>query len=564
MTIISSNPNKPPSIFEALQSRLARRPSWYVIVSILFALLLMMPVFGIVASIFQPTHTQGDFFRDVVLPRYVLNTLILFLGVTVGVSVIGVGTAWLVSMCDFAGRRIFDWALVLPLAIPAYVIAYSYTDFLQYAGPVQTSLRALGNWGPRDYWFPNIRSLPGAIFIFSMVFYPYVYLLARTAFLEGSRRATEAGQILGATPLRSFVRIALPLARPAIAAGIALALMETLADFGAVAHFGVETFTTGIYKAWLSLGDRTLAAQLATGLLTFVILLLVLEKLSRRGAITTGRESHRPPIRYSLSPARQVLALLFCGTPLLFGFLLPTGLLIEMAIRDGHALFGARYISLTINSVSLAATTAILAVMIALVMCYGVRLRPSRATKGALWLAGLGYAIPGSIIAVGILIPLANLDNIIDSWMRDTFNVSTGLLLTGSVAALVYAYLVRYMAISLQTVEAGMGRISPSIDAAGHSLGRKTSSILFRIHTPLMRNSLLTAGLLVFVEVMKELPATLIMRPFNFDTLAIQAYRLASDERLTEASTASLVIVAVGLIPVILLSRTIGRRANST
>lgn len=553
----SRNPNQNLAPF-SVRPGLAWMPSWYVIVAVGFAALLMMPVLGVVASLVRPNTTGMEFFTGVVLPRYVLNTVVLSLGVGLGVTLVGVGAAWLVTMCEFPGRRLFDWALVLPLAVPAYVIAYVYTDFLQHAGPVQSLLRAVTGWGARDYWFPNIRSMPGAITIFILVFYPYVYLLARTGFLEQSARPLEASRSLGAGPWESFFRIALPLARPSIAAGVALALMETLADFGAVAHFGVQTFTTGIYKAWLSMGDHVLAAQLATGLLGFIIVLIAVERFNRSGG--SGRASnatlHALP-RYHLEGGRRFVAVIACFIPVLFGFLLPLGLLLEMAVTEGHSLFGARYIRLTLNSVTLASLTAFIAVLMALVMSYGVRLRPSPATRIAVRAAGLGYAIPGSIIAVGILIPLARFDNILDGWMRALFGISTGLLFTGTIAALVYAYLVRYMAISLQTVEASMARITPSMDAAGRSLGHSQGSVLRRIHVPMMRGSLLTAGLIVFVEVMKELPATLIMRPFNFDTLAIQAYRLASDERLTEASTASLMIVVAGLAPVIILSRTI-------
>lgn len=540
------------------QQWFASLPSWYVVVAVVFAAALMMPVIGVVISVFQPGKTGTDFLMDVVLPRYVLNTLFLSLGVGLGVTMVGVGAAWFVTMCEFPGRKLFDWALVLPLAVPAYVIAYVYTDFLQHAGPVQTLLREITGWGPRDYVFPNIRSLPGAVSIFILVFYPYVYLLARTGFLEQSARPLEAARSLGAGPWESFFRVALPLARPSIAAGVALALMETLADFGAVAHFGVQTFTTGIYKAWLSMGDHVLAAQLATGLLGFIIALIAIERINRsRGSGRASNATLHSLPRYQLRGLRMVAATVACFIPVFIGFLLPVGLLLEMAITDGHSLFGSRYIRLTLNSVTLASLTAVLAVGMAIVMSYGVRLKPSRATRMAVRAAGLGYAIPGSIIAVGVMIPLARFDNFLDGWMRALFGVSTGLLFTGTIMALVYAYLVRYMAISLQTVEASMARITPSMDAAGRSLGHSQGSVLRRIHVPMMRGSLLTAGLIVFVEVMKELPATLIMRPFDFDTLAIQAYRLASDERLTEASTASLMIVAAGLAPVIILSKTI-------
>lgn len=524
---------------------------------ILVAALLVMPVVGVVASIFLPNEGGLDHLLTTVLPKYIWNTIALSLLVAIGVLAIGVGAAWIVTMCNFPMRRIFEWALILPLAVPAYVIAYAYTDFLQHSGPVQSLLRDLTGWGPRDYWFPNIRSLPGAALMFVLVFYPYVYLLARTGFIEMSARPLEASRTLGANAWSSFFRVALPLARPSIAAGTALALMEMLADFGAVAHFGVQTFTTGIYKAWFSSGDRILAAQLATALLGFIVLLLAIERVNRKGQTRASSSSFRQLHRYDLDRKKSTAAFLACFIPVFFGFLLPAGLLLEMAWSNGHSLFGERYITLTMNSVSLAGTAAIIAVVLAVLLAYASRLRPGPVTYTAKRMAETGYAIPGSIIAVGILIPLANFDNAIDLWMEQTFGIRTGLLLTGTVVALVYAYLVRYMAVSLQTVEASMARITGNMDAAARSLGENQTGVLTKIHIPMMRGSLLTAALIVFVEVMKELPATLIMRPFNFDTLAIQAYRLASDERLTEAATASLVIVAVGLLPVIILTKNI-------
>jgi len=495
-----------------------------------------------------------------VLPEYIANTLWLCLGVGSGVILVGVSTAWLVTMHDFPGRRIFEWALVLPLAVPAYVMAYTYTDLLQFVGPVQSGLRESLGWQAGDYWFPDVRTLGGAIAMFIFVLYPYVYLLARTAFLERASGILEVGRSLGLGAWESFFRISLPLARPAVAAGTALALMETLADYGTVAYFSVQTFTTGIYRAWFSLGDRVAAAQLSAALLGFVVLVLLLERASRgrrRFHNTTGRNRPHPGRR--LSGFRALAAMLACIGPLLLGFLLPAGILLHMALAEGDAQFGVRFVQLASNSFILAALTALLAVGFAVLLAYAARMSRSHGPQWMNRIVGLGYSVPGSVIAVGVLIPVTRVDNWLAGWIASWSGVNPGLLLTGGIAALVYAYLTRFLAIALQAVETSLGKITPSMDDAARSLGLAQGAMLRRVHLPLLRGSLLTAGLLVFVDVMKELPATLVMRPFNFDTLATQAYTLASDERLTEASTAALAIVAVGVLPLIAVSRQIAK-----
>ncbi len=500
-----------------------------------------------------------------VLPEYIANTLWLCLGVGGGVILVGVSTAWLVTMHDFPGRRVFEWALVLPLAVPAYVMAYTYTDLLQFVGPVQSGLRESFGWQAGDYWFPDVRTLGGAIAMFILVLYPYVYLLARTAFLERASGMLEVGRSLGLGAWGSFFRISLPLARPAVAAGTALALMETLADYGTVAYFAVQTFTTGIYRAWFSLGDRAAAAQLSAALLGFVVLVLLLERASRGRARfhnTTGRNRPHPGRR--LSGFRSAGAMLACSVPLLLGFLVPAGILLKMAIVEGDAQFGARFAQLAGNSFVLAALTAILAVGFAVLLAYSARMSRSRWPQWMNRIVGLGYSVPGSVIAVGVLIPVTRLDNWLAGWIASWSGVNPGLLLTGGIAALVYAYLTRFLAIALQAVETSLGKITPSMDDAARSLGLGQGATLRRVHLPLLRGSLLTAGLLVFVDVMKELPATLVMRPFNFDTLATQAYTLASDERLSEASTAALAIVAVGVLPLIAVSRQIAKGTAGT
>lgn len=522
--------------------------------------LFAIPVLSVLVNVFVPGSGVWQHLADTVLSNYVANTMWLVLGVGFGVVLGGVGTAWLVTMYRFPGRRTFEWALILPLAVPAYVMAYAYTDLLQFAGPVQSLLREATGWGARDYWFPEVRSLGGAIVMLTLVLYPYVYLLARAAFLEQSVCALEVSRTLGCGPWGSFFRVALPLARPAIVGGTSLALMETVADFGTVSFFGVQTFTTGIVRTWFSLGDRVAAAQLSAALLCVVLVVLLAERWSRGPARyyhTSGRYRHLP--RHALAGWRAGVVFGFCLFPVVLGFLLPGAILLDMSIEAGDAQFGPRFLRLAFNSFTLAAVTAAIAVLIAVIMAYGVRLDPGRITVAANRIAAMGYAVPGTVIAVGVLIPFALFDNAFDSWMRTRFGFSTGLLLTGTIAALVFAYLVRFLAISLNTVEASLGKIGPSMDDAARSLGEGAGGALLRVHAPIMWGSLLTAGLLVFVDVMKELPATLIMRPFNFDTLAVQAYQLASDERLTEASTASLAIVAVGVLPLILLSRTIAR-----
>ena len=530
-------------------------------VSVLVAVLAGLPVASVGLNLFVGgTSATWEHLAQTVLLEYMLNSLLLCLGVGAGVAVVGVTTAWLTAMHEFPGRRVFAWALVLPLAMPAYVMAYVYTDFLQFVGPLQTALREFFGWEHGDYWFPDIRTLPGAMLMFASVLYPYVYLLARTAFLERASGMVEAARTLGLGPWRAFFVVSLPLARPAIVAGVALALMETLADYGTVAYFAVNTFTTGIYRAWFSLGDRVAAAQLAAMLLAFVLFLLTVERISRgrsRYHNTTGR--NRPLAGARLSGARGWLAALACLLPLLIGFLLPAALLLKMAFAEGDAQFGERFLILSRNSFLLAGITASIAVLLALILGYGARLSKGALAPGLNRLVGLGYAVPGAVIAVGVLIPVTRLDNWLAAQWMTWFGYNPGLLLTGGIAALVYAYLVRFLAVALHTVESSLAKITPSMDDAARSLGLGQGATLRRVHTPMLRGALFTAGLLVFVDVMKELPATLVMRPFNFDTLATQTFTLAADERLAEASTAALAIVAVGLLPLIALSRQIAR-----
>jgi iron(III) transport system permease protein len=530
-------------------------------IATLIGALCALPVASVFLNLFA-TGTPGTWqhLAQTVLPEYAANTLWLLIGVGAGVIAVGVATAWLTAMHEFPGRSAFEWALILPLAMPAYVIAFVYTDLLQFVGPVQAWLRGLTGWTKADYWFPDVRSLGGAIVLFIFVLYPYVYLLARGAFLERSASMLETGRTLGLGNRAVFFGVALPLARPAVVAGTALALMETIADFGAVSYFGVPTFTTGIYQAWFSMGERVVAAQLSATLLGFVVLVLLLERLSRgRKRFHETSQRTRAPSRQRLKGLRAAAATTLCAVPVIVGFLLPAALLLRMAVGGGDAQFGARFVQLAANSVTLAALTSALLVVLALLMAYNARLHPGLFSVNLNRLAGLGYAVPGLVIAVGTLIPLAWLDNTLDAWMRASFGISTGLLLTGGIVALVLAYVVRFFSIGLQTVDASLEKVRPSMEDAARSLGCGPVESLVRIHVPIMARGLFTAALLVFVEVMKELPATLVMRPFNFDTLATQVYTLANDERLAEASTAALAIVVAGVIPLIAISHNIAR-----
>ncbi len=571
------------SPFSQISAARFQRPLWdgWTVGTLLIAFLLSLPIWVVLGSAFVDARSVWQHLASTVLGVYISNSLWLMVGVGIGTVVIGVSTAWLATLCRFPGQRLFESALLLPLAAPAYILAYTYTELLEYYGPIQTQLRQWFGWqSMQDYWFPNVRSLPGAIILLTFVLYPYVYLLARTAFLTQSNSLLEASHSLGCSPWRSFWRVALPLARPAIVAGLSLALMETLNDFGTVEFFSVPTFTTGIYRTWFGMGERLAASQLAALLLLFIFGLIALERLSRRQQrYYQTQQPRQAKSRYLLSGWRSLLAIVVCSMPIILGFFVPAGVLVQLmgvgsstgadsrGDRDFPSAAEAseavvqnvndRFWDFASNSLLLALVTAAIAVLISIFLAYGKRLRP--ANHWATQIATLGYAVPGAVIAVGVLVPLGRFDNALDAWSRTTFGISTGLLLSGTIAALVFAYLVRFLAVGFGAVESSLERIKPTLDDAARSLGCSTVSTLQKVHLPLMRRGLLTGAILVFVDVMKELPATLIVRPFNFDTLAVRVYNLASDERLAEAAAPALAIVLVGLLPVMLLSWQMGQ-----
>ncbi|MGH6625456.1 MAG: ABC transporter permease [Burkholderiaceae bacterium] len=525
------------------------------ILLLLLATLLSLPVLAVLASWLQWDAPTAQILLEMsrtVLPDYAWTTLRLCAMVALGVVLVGTATAAAVTLFDFPGRRSFEWALLLPLAMPAYVVAYAYTDYLQFSGPLQSWLRA--SFGLQGRVLPEVRSVGGAAWVFTFALYPYVYLLARTALSERAAHLMEAARLLGAPLSRRIREVALPLARPAVAAGVALALMETLADFGVSSYFGIQTFTAGIYKAWLAMDNRIAAAQLATLLLVVVVLLLRLEhKAQQRMRFASGRgarsgSAESQPL--ALQGRRIVLAWTVCGLPVLMGFVLPVLFMLRPLAADWSVLPWERFVQWAFNSIRLGALSAVLAVALALALAFSLRRTPDAVTRGVVHLAGLGYAIPGAVIVVGLLLPVG--------WLQAAApQTSAGYWVTATVLGLVWAYLVRFCAVALQSVQSGYARIPASFDDSARMLGTGGLALLARVHWPLLKRSTAAAALLVFVDVMKELPATLVLRPFDSDTLAVVAYQLARDERLGEAALPSLALVLVGLIPVLLLSRTL-------
>ena len=515
----------------------------------------MLPVLSVAVSWLQFDAAASAILREMtqtVLPDYALTSLLLCLSVAFGVALVGVATASAVTLFEFPGRRTFEWALLLPLAMPAYVVAYAYTDFLQYAGPLQTGLRE--TFGLQGRLLPEVRSLGGAVLVFIVALYPYAYLLARAALAERAVHLMEAARLLGASLSRRILEVALPLARPAVAAGVALALMETLADYGVASYFGIQTFTTGIYKAWLSMDNRMAAAQLATLLLLVVAVLLKIEHgaqkrmrfVSNRGNASNALDA--VPTR--LQGKAALTAWLVCAVPISLGFVLPILFMLRPLVHGWGTLPWSQFGAWASNSVWLAGLSAALATALALSLTFAARIQPNQITRSAVQLTSLGYAVPGAVIVVGLLIPVG--------WLQTTFaHLQTGYWVTATVVGIVWAYLVRFSAVALQSLQSGYTRVPASLDDSARILGAKGLSLLRRVHWPLLKRSVAVAALLVFVDVMKELPATLVLRPFNSDTLAVVAYQLARDERLGEAALPALALVLVGLLPVALLSRTL-------
>ncbi|MGL3605915.1 ABC transporter permease [Rhizobium sp. G187] len=496
-----------------------------------------------------------------VIPRAGLRTLWLLVFTGIATAIFGIGTAWLVASCDFPLRRLLSPALVLPLAIPSYLAAYAFGEFFDFTGPLQTAYRALfGFRSARDYSFFDIRSLSGAVLVMSAVLYPYVYLACRSMFLMQGRAAADVARTLGAGPLRVFARIQVPMARPAIMIGLTLVMMETLNDIGAVEYLGVQTLTFSIYDTWLNRGSLAGAAQIACFMLAIVVLLLMVERHARKrqrfaSHKTTAMVANT--VRLKLTGLKGILAATFCIFPILVGFFIPVLVLGGFALRRLDDFLEPRLLDALWHSTLVAGAAAVITVVIGFVLTYAVRTDRSRIAVAASRIASLGYGIPGTVLGIGVLIPLASLDNAVDGLLRQTLGMSSGLLLSGTGFAIVYAYSVRFLTMAEGTLDAGFQKLSPHLDMAARTLGRTGPQTLRQILLPNLKPAVLTAGLLVFIEALKELPATILLRPFNFNTLATLVYEDASRGMPQSASVAAIIIIFAGLIPVILVSRSL-------
>lgn len=523
------------------------------------AALLVLPLFALIFQAFQPDEAVFGHLMATVLPTYIINSLLLIFWVSLGALLLALSCAWLMARCEFVGRRYLQWALLLPLAMPAYIVAYVYTDLLDYAGPVQRGLRSIFGWdSPQDYFFPDIRTLGGAACMLSLVLFPYIYLLARTAFMEQSLSLAHASRIMGCSPWQSFWRLSLPMARPALAVGVALVAMETAADFATVNYFAVPTLTTAVYDTWLGYGNLTAAAKLSAIILLVVFSLIGFERFARRKQQLFQKQSRiQVTDLYRLSMTQTLVALSFCGMLLLLAFLLPFGILLSYAIGYFEQSWDKSFWQLSLNSLSLALITSLLCCLIALLLMFVRRISPRQSDALPSRLASTGYALPGTVLAIGVLVPLTMLDFAIND-LADLVGIAgPGLILTGSVMALIFAFCVRFVAIAIGSVESSYKRISPSLDMVSLTMGQTPRQLLRRVHLPLLAKGLFAGALLVFIESMKELPAALLLRPIGFENLATYVFQFASDEKLEHGALAAIVIVLVGLVPLIYLNRSL-------
>ncbi|MGI2157028.1 ABC transporter permease [Shewanella baltica] len=523
------------------------------------ATILVLPLVALILQALQPDEAVFGHLMATVLPTYIINSLLLIFWVSLGALLLALPCAWLMARCEFVGRRYLQWALLLPLAMPGYIVAYVYTDLLDYAGPAQRSLRSIFGWSsPQDYFFPDIRTLGGAACMLSLVLFPYIYLLARTAFMEQSLSLAHASRIMGCSPWQSFWRLSLPMARPALAVGVALVAMETAADFATVNYFAVPTLTTAVYDTWLGYGNLTAAAKLSAIILLVVFSLIGFERFARRKQQLFQKQSRiQASDLYRLSTAQTAVALSFCATLLLLAFLLPFGILLSYAIGYFEQSWDESFWQLSLNSLSLALITSFICCLIALLLMFVRRISPRASDALPSRLASTGYALPGTVLAIGVLVPLTMLDFAIND-LADLLGLKgPGLILTGSVVALIFTFCVRFVAIAIGSVESSYKRISPSLDMVSLTMGQGPRQLLQRVHLPLLGKGLFAGALLVFIESMKELPAALLLRPIGFENLATYVFQFVSDEKLEHGALAAIVIVLVGLVPLIYLNRSL-------
>ncbi|WP_151718343.1 ABC transporter permease [Gemmobacter serpentinus] len=545
-----------------LRARRWPQPDGWTIGAGVIALIVLAPIVSVVWIAFHPTENIWPHLLATVMPRYMMATLTLMAGVGVLTALVGTGAAWLVTIYRFPGSGWLSYALLFPLAVPAYVGAYALVDFFDYSGALQVNLRSLMGWASsQDYWFPKVRTPEAAILVLSAALYPYVYLLARQAFREQSGGSYEVARALGSGAWGVFLRVGLPLARPSVAAGVALALMETVADYGTVAHFGVQTLTTGIFTTWLTAGNAGGAAQIAGVSLSLIVLLLTVERLGRRRArFHASARQMRPVVAQTLSGWRGWLAFTLCFLPFAMGFLLPVAVMASHALKKPEAWIEPGLGKALMNTLTVGGCAAVLTVAAAIFFVYGLRMAGRGLPRWILPVTALGYAAPGAVLALGLLVPLAALDHRVADGILALTGHDPGLMLTGTSTAIVLAFIVRFFGIAQGAVDAAFGRISPNLPLAARALGRPAGGVLREVYLPLMRGSVGMALLIVFVDCVKELPATLLLRPFNFNTLATRTQELASLEKLGEAAPAALLVMAVGLVAVALMARMEARR----
>lgn len=562
MTVAKLTINTWKELLFQLRSEFKFEINGWTILCLFLVLLVSTPIFIIFSHLFASPSPTWSHLANTVLMDYILNSLILIAGVGFLAFILGVSTAWLVTTCDFPGRKFFNWALILPLSIPTYIAAYTYAGIFDYTGPVQKIVTFLGIQ-PKNGIFFDVMNIKAIVLILALILFPYVYLITRTAFQRQSRTLLESSRILGKGHFSTFLKVALPLARPAIAAGLFLVIMEVLNDYGAVKYFGIQTFTTGIFRAWFSLGDSDAAIRLSAILLVFIFSMMWLENWQRGKSKFVSNDSSFKPIRkLTLSNKGKIAAFTVCLIPFLFGFLVPVMQLSYWAFQTAKDVVNTGFILLVLNSFFLAVGAAIMCVLVALILIYTARIYHSYFISRLSRIAVLGYSIPGAVVAVGVLIPFISLDKNISAFMSSNFGISTGLLLTGSMIALIFAYLVRFLAISFNPIKAGFESTCVHLDEASRSLGVSPLNTLRKINLPLIKGTLFGAAILVFVEVLKELPITLILRPFNFNTLSIRAFELASDEMVAQSANAALIIILTGIVPIVILSNLISRESK--
>ncbi|MCG9554019.1 iron ABC transporter permease [Vibrio sp. Isolate31] len=527
----------------------------------LIALLLVFPVLAIFTTAVGETNELFSHLMSTVMPTYAYNTVVLVIGTMFLSLLFGIPSAWIMAMCRLPGEKVLQWALVLPLAMPAYIVGYIFTDWFDFAGPVQILLRDLTGWGAGEYWFPDIRTLSGAITVLSLVLYPYVYLLCRAAFMEQNVSLLQSARLLKCSPWESFRRISLPLVRPSIAVGLSLVAMETIGDFGTVSYFAVSTLTTAVYDTWLGYSSLTAAAKISAIMLVIVILLLSSERYSRRKQkLFQNQFSSREDFRYQLKGWKKWLALFWCWGLVCIAFLFPLGQLLIYAYKYFAQSWTAEFREYAMNSLNVSVLAAVIGVLVALIVNFNQRVNPGKSNLAYMRLSSMGYAVPGTVLAIGVMVPVLFMDHLVNDIAKAMEWGHPGLIFSGSMFALIFAMVVRFSAVAIGSIESSLSKVSPSLDMASKTMGCNTNKMLRRVHLPLIKRGALIAGLLVFIESMKELNAALLLRPFNFETLATYVYNYASDEHLELAAMPAVLLVLVGLIPLIIVNRSLEQK----